>query len=58
MFGLSMDCEIGPRWQIQENIMMPFGLTNVRVFFKHMMKDLFCEYFDDFVVCNIDFQRI
>jgi hypothetical protein len=34
--------------------MMPFGLTNAHVIFKNMMHDVFCEYLDYFVVCNID----
>jgi hypothetical protein len=33
---------------------MPFGLTNAPVVLQYLMKDVFHEYMDDFVVCFID----
>jgi hypothetical protein len=35
-------------------VVMPVGFTNVPTIFQHLMNDVFCEYFDDFVVCYID----
>jgi hypothetical protein len=37
-----------------EYVVISFGLTNALVVFQHMMNDVFYEYLDDFVVCNID----
>jgi hypothetical protein len=37
-----------------EYVVMPFGLTNTPIIFQHLMKDVFCEYLDDFMVYYID----
>ncbi len=37
-----------------EYVEMSFGLTNACIIFQHLMNDVFCEYFDDFVVCYIN----
>lgn len=34
---------------------MPFGLTNALAIFQHMMKNIFWELLDDFVVCYLDY---
>jgi hypothetical protein len=33
---------------------MPFGLTNVLNVFQHLMNYVFCEYWDDFMICYFD----
>jgi hypothetical protein len=33
---------------------MPFGLTNASAIFQHLMKDIFREFANDFVVCYLD----
>jgi hypothetical protein len=33
---------------------MPFGLTNLHVFFQHLLNDVFREYLDNFMVYYID----
>jgi len=37
-----------------EYVVMPFALTNALVVFQHLMNNIFHEYLDDFMVCNID----
>jgi hypothetical protein len=37
-----------------EYVIMPFGLINAPTIFQHLMNDVFCEYFDDFVIYYID----
>jgi len=37
-----------------EYVVMPFGLTNAFILFQHLMKNVFHEYFDNFVVPYID----
>jgi hypothetical protein len=35
-------------------VMMPFAHINTSTIFKNLMNDVFCEYFDDFMVCYTD----
>ncbi len=35
-------------------VVMPFGLTNAPTIFQHLMKDVFHEYLDNFVICYIN----
>jgi hypothetical protein len=37
-----------------EYVVMPFGLINMSAIFQHLMKDVFHEYLDDFMVCHIN----
>lgn len=32
---------------------MSFGLMNAVATFQHLINDVFCEFFDDFVVCSL-----
>ena len=37
-----------------EYLLMPFGLTNAPTIFQHLMKDIFQEFLNNFVVCYLD----
>src|SRR5271168_3862876 len=42
------------KWGLFETLVMPFGLCNAPGAFQHLMKDIFCDVYDMYVVIYLD----